>query len=148
MSALADRFPGRYAGPARGRCGSGARALRTLPAVCGAVHRPLRSSSQGPGERGGTERPRREQAGLARGRVLLSCASRSPRNRLSPGLGACCEVGEAARAAPHRSRLWTVVVARHLGFDFLRAQEDSLQLFRLETFLVECKPLHLTFSAL
>lgn len=87
MSALVDRFPGRYAGPARGRCGSGARALRTLPAVCGAVHRPLRSSSQGPGERGGTERPRREQAGLARGRVLLSCASRSPRNRLSPGLG-------------------------------------------------------------
>lgn len=26
MSALADRFPGKYAGPARGRCGSGARA--------------------------------------------------------------------------------------------------------------------------
>lgn len=82
------------------------------------------------------------QAGAGQGPAVLRIAG-PPR-----ASGACCGDGEAARAAPHRSLLWTVVVARHSGFDFLRALEDSLQLFRSETLLVECKPLRLTFTAL
>lgn len=133
----------RVAAAARARAPSGPcrRCAGRCTGLCAPAHRDP-GNGAGPSGRGGS-RPGWLGAGSCCPVLRDLPVTGSPR-----ASGAYCEDGEAARAAPHRSHLWTVVVARHSGFDFLRAQEDSLQLFRLETFLVECKPLHLTFSAL
>lgn len=133
----------RAAAAARARAppGPGRRCVGRCTGLCAPAHRDP-GNGAGLSGRGGS-RPGWRGAGSCCPAHRDLPAAGSPR-----ASGACCVDGEAARVAPHRSRLWTVVVARHSGFDFLRALGDSLQLFRSETLLVECKPLRLTFSAL